>query len=114
MKVKCNMCEEVFDESEIVVNEDDTEICPYCHSGGCISDYPETIDDFAELYGDIPDPYGYKMEVDDVEHNVCAVCRNCGHWVGSFHPGYGWIFSSSVDFGKPHDGLCDQCIKEDK
>lgn len=188
MKVKCNMCEAIFDEKELAVNEDEVEICPYCHTGGCISDYPQTIEEFEELMGTIAAPGGCKLEVDDVEHNVIAVCQNCGEYmgtylgddswslikgvtlngldkglcnrcykdyhnttliydiklekyvpkpygyitahtednelvaccmkcgskVGNWVDGYGWIFSSSVDFGKPNEGLCDQCIEEDK
>lgn len=110
MKVKCNMCEELFDEKDIVYDgDDDCEYCPHCGESGYLMDYPETVDDFAELYGSIPDPYGYKMEVDDVEHNVIAVCRECGDWVGTFLQGYGWSFSSKIDFGRPYDGLCDSC-----
>lgn len=112
MKVKCNYCEEVFDENEIVLNEEDDEICPYCHVQGCISDYPQTVEDFEELYGAIPEPCGYKMEIDDVEHNVIAVCKNCGAWQGTYQPGYGWAFSSDVDFADPKQGLCSLCSRQ--
>lgn len=114
MKVKCNYCEEIFDEKEIVINDDDDEICPYCHVQGCLMDYPQTVEEFEEIHGHLPEPYGYDMEVDDVEHNVSAFCKKCGAWVGTYQVGYGWTFGSTVDFGNEEKGLCDQCIKEDK
>lgn len=39
MKVKCNDCMAVFDESEIVYNEENnTEACPHCGKIGCLMD----------------------------------------------------------------------------
>lgn len=42
VKVRCNNCMEIFDEKELVYNEDECmEFCPYCGKGGCIMDLEE-------------------------------------------------------------------------
>ena len=39
MKVRCNMCEGVFDEKDIVYDgEEDKECCPLCGESGCLMD----------------------------------------------------------------------------
>lgn len=39
MKVRCNMCMNIFDENEIVYDgETDTEFCPKCGESGCLMD----------------------------------------------------------------------------
>ena len=39
MKVRCNMCMNIFDEDEIVYDgETDTEFCPKCGESGCLMD----------------------------------------------------------------------------
>lgn len=37
-KVRCNNCMSVFEEEEIVCNEDDKEYCPICGKDGCLMD----------------------------------------------------------------------------
>ena len=47
MKVRCNMCMEVFDEDKIVYDgETDTEYCPKCGDSGYLMDLKD--DDFLE------------------------------------------------------------------
>ena len=42
MKVRCNYCMEVFEEKEIVWNEEEeTEYCPKCGKEGCLMDLEE-------------------------------------------------------------------------
>ena len=49
MKVRCNNCMEVFDEKEIIYNEDlDREFCPYCGKAGCLMDLLEDMSDEKE------------------------------------------------------------------
>ena len=39
MKVRCNMCMNVFDEEKIVYDEEkDMELCPKCKNGGYLMD----------------------------------------------------------------------------
>jgi Zn finger protein HypA/HybF involved in hydrogenase expression len=40
MKVRCNWCDEVFDEEEIIVIGE-TEYCPKCNTEGCLMDMEE-------------------------------------------------------------------------
>lgn len=41
-RVRCNYCENVFYENELIYNEEENvEICPYCRKGGCIADIDE-------------------------------------------------------------------------
>lgn len=47
MKVRCNMCMQVFDEEEVVYDgEMDVEFCPKCGESGCLMDLPD--DEFLE------------------------------------------------------------------
>lgn len=42
MKVRCNMCEGIFDEKDIVYDgEEDKEYCPLCGESGCLMDLPD-------------------------------------------------------------------------
>jgi NAD-dependent SIR2 family protein deacetylase len=43
MEVRCNQCEEVFLEEDIIISKDkdyyyEEEICPKCKKGGCLMD----------------------------------------------------------------------------
>lgn len=58
MKVRCNMCEGVFDEKDIVYDgEEDKEYCPLCGESGCLMDLEEDEftttrePSFEDLYG---------------------------------------------------------------
>lgn len=112
MKVKCNYCDALYEEEEIVINEDGDEICPYCHTQGCLMDMPETEAEYEEINLIMP-PYGYKPAYNDVGE-LQAYCQKCGRRVGSHIKNYGWVFGSTVDFGDSDNGLCDQCYEEEK
>lgn len=115
MKVKCNYCEEIFEEEELYTDRAGVETCPHCEVSGCITDWPTTIEEFEELLGhEIKAPYGYALEVDDVEPHVIAVCKGCGAWIGTYLGGESWTFSSAIDFGDLEKGLCDTCTQEAK
>lgn len=49
MKVRCNNCMKVFDESKLIYDGDENmEFCPYCGEGGCFMDLPK--DEFPKYY----------------------------------------------------------------
>ena len=53
MRVRCNMCEEEFDEKEIVYDgNQDAEYCPRCEKAGYLMDLSGDIDG-----DDIGNPY---------------------------------------------------------
>lgn len=41
MKVICNLCEEVFNENEIMIDDADIEYCPCCGESGHLMDIDE-------------------------------------------------------------------------
>jgi len=42
MRVRCNWCDEIFEEEEIIYDEvEDSEHCPYCGKAGCLMDLEE-------------------------------------------------------------------------
>lgn len=61
---------------------------------------------------EIQKTYGYIAKKNE-KGELRAYCIECGRSVGQHIKGYGWIFSSCVDFGDEEKGLCDEC-KEKK
>lgn len=55
-KIRCNNCMNVFDESNIICDEDKNEHCPFCGKGGCLMDLECEIDTgnkFLEIVNEI-------------------------------------------------------------
>lgn len=48
MRVRCNWCDNEFNEVEIKI-KDDKEYCPICGKMGCLMDLPETEEDYEEI-----------------------------------------------------------------
>lgn len=104
-KVRCNNCMEVFDERELIYDEnEDMEFCPYCGKGGCIMDLGEeelemklTDAEIEKLWDELEDVPIDEDEYLDIDWKVWSKGTHreeIWHWFDENHSkGVGWLMN---------------------
>ena len=86
--VRCNRCETIFPESEILLKKQ-KKYCPHCKKSGCLMDLTGTETQYSDkqleklwlLFGDIPmDPISEKIEDDFLIFPAGTNREDIWHW----------------------------------